>query len=105
MKVNIKMPEIDKEKIISKIKSAMDEIHGSGFNYEYEWLVKGSNLILKTYYRVMNDYGHIVSVIPVTVWFPSGNPENFRIRCKNTGYCLGIRDMLTYTIYHALQGN
>lgn len=58
MKVNIKMPEIDKEKIISKIKSAMDEIHGSGLNYEYEWLVKGSNLILKTYYRVMNDYGY-----------------------------------------------
>ena len=71
------MPEIDKEKIISKIKSAMDEIHGSGLNYEYEWLVKGSNLILKTYYRVMNDYG----------------------------YCLGIRDMLTDTIYYALQGN
>lgn len=105
MKVNIKMPEIDKEKIISKIKSAMDEIHGSGLNYEYEWLVKGSNLILKTYYRVMNDYGYYVSTIPVTVWFPLDNPENFRIRCKNTGYCLGIRDMLTDTIYYALQGN
>lgn len=90
MKVNIKMPEIDKEKIISKIKSAMDEIHGSGLNYEYEWLVKGSNLILKTYYRVMNDYGYYVFTIPVTVWFPLDNPENFRIRCKNTGYCLGI---------------
>lgn len=93
---------IMKEETISKIKAAMNRISGSGLNYEYEWLLKGSNLILKTYYRVMNDYGYYVSTIPVTVWFPLNDPENFRIRCRNTGRALGIRDMLTDTIYYAV---
>lgn len=97
------MHRIKKEEAISKIKSAMNKIHGSGLDYEYEWLVKGRNLILKTYYHVMNDYGYYVAVIPVTVWFPVDNPENFRIRCRNTGFYLGIRDMLTDTIYSALR--
>lgn len=103
MKVNIKMPEIDKEKIISKIKSVMHMIRGSGLDYAFEWSDKGSNLILKTYYHVMDDYGYYVAVIPVTVWFPLNNPENFRIRCRNTGFCYGIKDYLTYSIYHALR--
>lgn len=81
----------------------MNKIHGSGLDYDFEWSVKGSNLILKTYYHVMNDYGYYVAVIPVTVWFPVDNPENFRIRCRNTGFYLGIRDMLMDTIYSALR--
>ena len=93
---------IEKEEAISRIKAAMDGIHGSGLDYAFEWSDNGSNLILKTYYHVMNDHGYYVSVIPVTVWFPLDNPENFRIRCRNTGRALGIRDMLTDTIYHAL---
>ena len=94
--------EIEKEEAISKIKSAMHMIRGSGLDYEYEWSVKGSKLVLNTYYHVMNDCGYYVSVIPVTVWFPLNNPGNFRIRCKNTGRALGIRDMLTDTIYYAV---
>lgn len=94
--------EIEKEEAISKIKSAMHMIRGSGLDYEYEWSVKGSKLVLKTYYHVMNDCGYYVSVIPVTVWFPLDNPENFRIRCRNTGRALGIQDMLTDTIYYAV---
>lgn len=90
------------ENAINKIKSAMNKIHGSGLDYAYVWSDKGSNLLLKTYYHVMNDYGYYVSVIPVTVWFPLNNPENFRIKCRNTGRALGIRDMLTDTIYYAV---
>ena len=93
---------IVKEETISRIKAAMNRISGSGLDYEYEWSVKGSKLVPKTYYHVMNDCGYYVSVIPVTVWFPLDNPENFRIRCKNTGRALGIQDMLTDTIYHAV---
>lgn len=94
--------EIEKEEAISKIKSAMRMIRGSGLDYAFEWSYKGSNLILKTYYHVMNDCGYYVSVIPVTVWFPLDNPENFRIRCRNTKESFGIRDYLTDTIYYAL---
>lgn len=91
-----------KEETISKIKSAMNKIHGSGLDYDFEWSVKDSNLILKTYYHVMNDCGYYVAVIPVTVWFPLNNPENFRIRCRNTKSCFGIRDYLADSIYHVL---
>jgi len=52
---------IEKEEAISKIKSAVNKIHGSGLDYDF---------------------------------------ENFRIRCRNTGRALGIRDMLTDTSYH-----
>lgn len=90
------------ENAINKIKSAMHMIRGSGLDYEYEWSVKGSKLVLKTYYHIMNDCGYYVSVIPVTGWFPLDNPENFRIICRNTGRALGIRDMLTDTIYYAV---
>lgn len=91
-----------KEETISKIKAAMNRISGSGLDYEYEWAVKGSKIVLKTYYHVMNDCGYYVAVIPVTVWFPLNDPENFRIRCRNTKSCFGIRDYLADTIYYAL---
>lgn len=90
------------ENVITKIKAAMNMISGSGLDYEYGWSVKGSKLILKTYYHVMNDCGYYVAVIPVTVWFPLNDPENFRIRCRNTKESFGIRDYLTDTIYYAL---
>lgn len=98
----MRMHGIQEEEAASKIKSAVNKIHGSGLDYDFGWAVKGSNLILKTYYHVMNDYGYYVAVIPVTVWFPLDNPENFRIRCRNTGRALGIREMLTDTIYYAV---
>lgn len=91
------------ENAINKIKAAMNRISGSGLDYEFEWSARGSNLILKTYYHVMNDYGYYVAVIPVTVWFPLNNPENFRIRCRNTGFCYGIKDYLADSIYYALR--
>lgn len=94
------MHRIKKEEAISKIKSAMDKLHGSDLGYSYEWSVKGGNLVLKTYHHVIGDY---VAIIPVTVWFPLNNPEKFKIRCGNTRSCLGIRDMLTDTIYSALR--
>lgn len=93
------------ENAINKIKAAMNRISGSGLDYEYEWSVKGSKLVLKTYYHVMNDCGYYVSVIPVTVWFPLDNPENFRIRCRNTGRALGIRDMLTVCSVYGININ
>lgn len=46
-----------KSEEISKIKSAMDKLHGSDLGYSYEWSVKGGNLVLKTYHHVMDDHG------------------------------------------------
>lgn len=90
------------ENVITKIKAAMNRISGSGLDYEYEWSVKDSKLILKTYYHVMNDYGYYVAVIPVTVWFSLNDFGSFQIRCRNTKESFGIRDYLTDTIYYAL---
>lgn len=98
----MRMHKIEEKEEISKIKSAMDKLHGSDLGYSYEWSVKGGNLVLKTYHHVMDDHGDYVAIIPVTVWFPLNNPEKFKVRCGNTRSCLEIRYMLTYSIYNAL---
>lgn len=43
----MRMHKIEEKEEISKIKSAMDKLHGSDLGYSYEWSVKGGNLVLK----------------------------------------------------------
>ena len=95
----------DYDKFEEKIKTAIDIVHGSGIDYAFDYKRMRNNILrLKTYYHVMNDAGYYIAAVPVCCWIPLDNPLDFKIRCRNTGNCDGLRDYLTDLFYNTLSG-
>lgn len=88
-----------------KIKTAIARAQGSGLDYAFDYKRMRNNILrLKTYYHVMNDAGYYIVAVPVCCWIPLDNPLDFKIRCRNTGNCDGLRDYLADLLYNALSG-
>lgn len=52
----MRMHKIEEKEKISKIKSAMDKLHGSDLGYSYEWSVKGGGNRHRNRYRIKEEY-------------------------------------------------
>lgn len=95
----------DYNRFAEQIKTAIASVHGSGLDYAFDYKrMKNNVLRLKTYYHVMNETGYYTAVVPVCCWIPLDNPTAFKIRCRNSGDCWGLRDYLTDLFYNALSG-
>lgn len=95
----------DYSRFEEKIKIASEQLHGNGLDFDFEYKRMRNNILrLKTYYHVMNENGYYIAVVPVCCWIPLDNPTAFKIRCRNTCDCYGLRDYLTDLFYNALQG-
>lgn len=84
---------------------AMKTTQGAGLDIMYVFKHMRNNVLrMKTEYHLMNETGYYTCWIPVVVWIPLDNSVDFKIRCRNTGNCDGLRDYLTDLFYNALSG-
>ena len=69
---------------VERIKDAIESIHGSGVNYDYEFEVgctKRYGMVIKATnaYDVMNEYGMYTGAVRFSVKVPIEHPDDFMI--------------------------
>lgn len=90
---------------LEQVSSIVQQLQGSGLNYEFWWTESRTYFHLHTFFDFMNDVGYYDGVIPVHMFIRKDAKilERSYVRCKNTGKYFGIRDYLEDSLYMVLR--
>lgn len=90
---------------LDQVSSIVQQLHGSGLNYKFQWTESRTYFHLHTFFDFMNEVGYYDGVIPVHMFIRKDAKilERSYVRCKNTGKYFGIRDYLEDSLYAVLQ--
>ncbi len=79
----------DTESVITKyplFKDFMENLHGSGIDYQWSARETKIKIILKNAFHCMDDSGYYCAVVDFTINIPKDDILNFKISCSSNRY-------------------